>query len=564
MTDPTTRGRRGGARRIVAVLTSIVVAGLLAGCVSIPSSGGVNAGPPVASGGGGSAGVDLPYGPPKNASKDEIFADFLQAATSSDSNYAIAKEFLTAKAAEGWDPTTSVLVRERPANPQDVGDNGVSYTVSTKASVNALGVYSEQATDSNETLNYTFSRVKGQWRISDLPNGIVLSRNSFESSFSEYPLYFFDPDYRYLVPDVRWFPNGASVAGRIVNALIVGPSEWLQGGVVSTAFPAGVKIGSPVVVKNNSARVDLSANAASSSNLVRARMLRQLQESLQDVEITTVSITAHGAPIASPDSEQLTTSPALATNGAPLIQKGKLFGFSPRMESLGPISAEVAALHGSAAVLDRAQTSAAVLTSQGVFLVSATGEAKLIDSRKGLIAPSIDASGYAWSVPSADASAIVAVGSNGDIHPIASTIPSRSSIVSLDVSHDGTRLLAYITTTSGPQLIVAGILRRAGVPTSLGPLLELPVSSMQPIDATWVDPTTVAALGSSNGEDSVTSYVIGGSPGDTSTTQDAVRLVGGQDSDTLRLITASGEVQQLRASGWQDINVVASILATQQ
>ena len=138
------------------------------------------------------------------------------------------------------------------------------------------------------------------------------------------------------------------------------------------------------------------------------------------------------------------------------------------------------------------------------------------------------------------------------------------TIVSLDVSHDGTRLLAYITTSSGPQLIVAGIIRRAGVPTSLGPLVELPVSSAQPIDATWVDPTTVAALGSSDGADTVVSYVIGGSPSDPSTTEDAVRLVGGQDSDSLRLITSSGVVQELRASGWQDINVVASVLATQQ
>jgi len=56
----------------------------------------------------------------------------------------------------------------------------------------------------------------------------------------------------------------------------------------------------------------------------------------------------------------------------------------------------------------------------------------------------------------------------------------------------------------------------------------------------------------------------GGSPGDPSTTEGAVRLVGGTNSDTLRILTESGQVQQLRASGWQNIGVVASILATQQ
>jgi hypothetical protein len=536
---------------------------LLAGCVGIPASGGVNVGPIVKSG-GDSSHVDLPLGPPRNASKNEIFTDFLQAATSSDQDYRIAKEFLTAKAARSWDPTKSALIREKPANPQDIGGNDLSYTVSTKASVDALGVYTEQATDSNQTLDYSFTKVGGQWRISQLPNGIVLSRDNFENSFSEYPLYFFDPDFRYLVPDVRFFPNGSGVADRIVNALLSGPSAWLQGGVVATAFPANVKVGSPVVVKNASARVDFSSTAASAGNLVRARMLRQLQESLQDAFITNVSMTAHGAPVSFPDSQQLTTTTAAAANSAPLILAGKQFGYSPRMESLGPISAEVAALRGSAATLDHAGTNAAVLTQKGVYLVAATGSAKLLDSRPGLIAPSIDASGFVWTVPASDASAIDATSADGVAHPIASTIPGRSTIVSLDVSHDGTRLLAYIATSSGPQLIVAGILRRAGVPTSLGPPLELPVSSAEPIDATWVDPTTVAALGSSGDEDTVISYVIGGSPGDPSTTQDAVRLVGGVDSESLRILTSNGQVQELRASGWQDIRVGASILATQQ
>ena len=111
---------------------------------------------------------------------------------------------------------------------------------------------------------------------------------------------------------------------------------------------------------------------------------------------------------------------------------------------------------------------------------------------------------------------------------------------------------------------MAGIGRRAEVPTALGVLLDLPVSSSRPIDATWVDSTTVAALGLDDGVDTVVSYVIGGSPGDPSRTGGAVRLVGGGDSDSLRVLTERGEVQQLRASGWQNIGVSASILATQQ
>ena len=199
-----------------------------------------------------------------------------------------------------------------------------------------------------------------------------------------------------------------------------------------------------------------------------------------------------------------------------------------------------------------------------MYLVTSSGGAKIVDSRPDLIAPSIDVGGYVWSVPSADASAIRAVGADGVIHVIASSLPEGATIVSLDVSHDGTRVLMYLSTTAGPRLIVAGIVRRNGVPTALGTLLDLPVSHGQPLDATWVDASTVATLSSDGGANSVVSYAVGGSSGEASTTDGGVRLVGAQDSDTLRVLTQSGQVQQLRASGWQNIGVVASLLATQQ
>jgi hypothetical protein len=552
-----TERRRIGTVAAVAVVLALA----LAGCVGIPSSGGVNVGPPVGTGGGTSI-VDLVYGPPHNASRTELVNDFLQAVTSADNNYATAREFLTAKAAQDWDPTKSVLVREKPATPEDVGANTVDYSVTTRASVNSLGVYQEQATDSTQTLSYNFVKVHGQWRINDLPDGIVLSRTSFNNFFQEYPIYFFDPDYRFLVPDVRWFPSGASVQDRIVSALLLGPTDWLQQGVVATAFPPGMQKGSPVVIRNGTATVDFSADAASSKPLVRARMLQQLQESLLDAGITNVQMTARGAPldVADPGASDATLAKG---NPLPLLQRGKQFGFYPGLQSLGPISPQVAELDGTAAALDRAGTTAAVLAKSGVYLVTGSG-ARLVDSRANLIAPSIDPFGYVWSVPATDASAIVATASDGVQHPIASTLPSGATIVSLDVSHDGTRVLVYLSTSAGPQLLVAGIVRRAGVPTGLGELLQLPVSAAQPIDATWVDPTTVAALASDGGEDTVVSYVIGGSPGDASTTEAGVRLVGGSDSSSLRLLTESGEVQQLRASGWQNIGVTASLLATQQ
>jgi hypothetical protein len=552
-------------RRIVrAAALSTLLALALAGCVGIPSGGPVNVGPLVQAGGGSSF-ADLPSGPAKNASKQTILTGFMQAANLPENDYATAKLFLTAKAEQNWIPTKSVLIREGSAETFPEPDGSLSYSVSTKASVGADGTYAEQSTVSTQNLNYGFQRVHGQWRISALADETVVSRNSFDQVFGQYPVYFFDPGFQFLVPDVRWFPTGASAPTRIVSALLAGPAGWLGQGSVVSAFPQGVQVGQAVTVHANSATVDLSATAADTQNLQRARMLQQLQESLQAVDLTTVTMTAHGAPLTVPSPQASRATVAVAVDSAPLIQRGKQFGFFPRLESLGKISAAVVALDGSAATLNHAQTAAAVLTSGGVYLVTGgTSPPLLVDSEPGLIAPSIDPDNYVWTVPATNPSAIRAESTDGVVHMIASALPSSSTIVSLDVSRDGTRLLVYLKTDSGPRLIVAGIIRRAGVPTSLGPLLDLPVSSADPIDATWVDPSTVAALGRVGDEDTVISYVIGGSETDASTTTDAVHLVGGSDADSLRLITAAGEVQQLRSSGWQNIGIVASILATQQ
>jgi Lipoprotein LpqB beta-propeller domain/Sporulation and spore germination len=544
--------------RIAAI--AVLVALALAGCVGIPSGGSVSIGPAVQNGSDSSF-ADLPSRPPKDASKDVILADFMQAAKLPEGDYANARLFLTAKAAQAWDPTKSVLIREGSATTTDGVDGSLSYTVTTKAAIDADGTYLEQSSVATQSLSYGFQKVNGQWRISSLANGTVLPRSSFPQVFGEYPVYFFDPQYHYLVPDVRWFPIGATADTRIVSALLAGPAEWLQQGVVVTAFPQGVQIGQAVTVRGAAATVDLSAGAANTKAIDRARMLQQLELSLQATGITAVSMTARGAP--------LTTQPGLSrvqvattVNGAPLIQKGKQFGFYPKLDPLGKLSDQVVSLNGSGASVDREQTSAAVLAKGGVYLVTENGSApKLVDGRPGLITPSIDPNGYVWSVPSSDASAIQVTGATGGPHAVASGIPSHSVVVSLEVSHDGTRVLIYLKTTSGPLLVVAGIIRRNGVPTSLGELLDLPVSSADPVDATWVDSSTIAALGVQSGEDTVVSYVIGGTSGDPSTTTDGSHLVAGSD---LRLITTDGEVQRLASSGWQDINVVASMLATQQ
>jgi hypothetical protein len=560
MTD-TNRRMRGRLARALAVALLLTLG--LAGCVGIPRSSGVNVGPLVQSANNEQPGADIPVSPPTGATKDEILTDFMQAVVSPENDYSIARMYLTQTADHSWDPTRSVLIREGSPDTENLPTGSTLYTVQTKASIDTNGIYSEQNSDSSQALSFSFKKVNKQWRISSLADGIVISRDSFNNDFHEQTLYFFDPTFRFLIPDVRWFPIGSTVQTRVVSALLGGPSETLQGGVVVSAFPEGTKLQKVVDLRSSTASVDLSADAAGLKPVAQARMLTQLQTSLSSTSVTNVSISVGGAPLQIPQAAPGTV--ALAVEPAALVRQGKKFGFSPRLNPIGKISAQVEAVNARAVSLARDQSSAAALGTGGVYLLSdAASGARLVDPRSGLIAPSIDPFGYVWSVPANDPSAIRVTGANGKSFAIAAAVPRNATVVSLQVSHDGTRVLMYLKTTSTPRLVIIGVVRRGNVPTSLGVPIDLPVSSVTPIDATWIDADSVAALGGSRAGATVTAYTIGGTAGDPSTTADAVHIVGGSREDQLRVITSTGAVLQLASSGWQETSITASVLATQQ
>jgi hypothetical protein len=548
------------ARRRGIALAALLVAFGLGGCVGIPTSGGVNVGTTVGDN-DDTSGVPLPSGPQPDSTQSEILTDFMQAATSPERDYEIAKLYLTKEAAQTWDPNKSVLIREGAATQIEGSSDSIDYSVTTKAVINSVGLYTEDSSSATQDLQFGFVKVDGQWRIGSLDNGTVVSRSNFEQVFSPHALYFFDPTYNFLIPDVRWFPTRSSVQTRVVGALLLGPASWLQQGATVTAFPQGTQLANPVDIRSGLAIVDLSDEASGAKDLDKARMLQQLDTSLGQQ----ATMTVRGAPLPVADASASKAQPPLPDGAAPLVVKGKKFGFLPELSAIGKVSGQVAAVGPRAVSLGREKTRAAVLGKEGVYLASNDlAAAKLVDSRTHLIAPSIDIFHYVWSVPSTDGSAIQATGTDGTVHPVSSAIPRHTTIVSLEVSRDGARILLYLNTDAGPRLRVAGILRHGGVPTGLGPMLDLPVTSDEPIDATWMDDRTVAALSHSIIGSVVNAYEIGGPAVDLGTANDAVHIVGGNGQDQLRVLTSDKRLLQSRTSGWQSTGLTADVLATQQ
>src|SRR3954451_20394486 len=282
----------------------------LAGCVNIPTGGGVSKLTIDSNGGDGSLST-LPDEPVKGATQDEILAGFIRAGRSSSANYQVARDFLTDDFRAKWNPNAGALISSSPIDSVVVAPDVLQIAVTVSATVDADAHYAIADVSRTQPLQFHFAKdSKGQWRISSAPDGTILTPNRFATLFQPYDLYFFDPSFQYLVPDRRWFatPSG-QVATRIVRALLVGPPDWLKGAVV-TAFPNGTELTGVPLIDQGRATVDLTSQVSSESAAGKRRMTQQLTQSLSTLGSPAVSITVGGFPVTvtdGPDPDHLET-----------------------------------------------------------------------------------------------------------------------------------------------------------------------------------------------------------------------------------------------------------------
>jgi hypothetical protein len=550
------------ASMVVAVSLSLA----LAACGGLPVTSAVTVGDQI----NDSAQIDLgfaPRGPAVDAAPAEIMQDFILAATNPQNDFSIARQFLTEDFSHEWDPNEIVLIRSGVAATTELSETSLSYSFATSASVDSAGRYFQVAETETATRRFSFVQEDGQWRISIAPAGIVLSEDSFGKVFTQRALYFFDPTFQFLVPDLRWYPNRAGINIRVVSSLLVGPASWLDQGVVISEFPEGTGLGDGLVsVESGVATVDLTEQARAASQTQRKRMRQQLVASLGSV--ATVVVTVAGIPLDIPlaGAGDAVSNPAVEP--LLLVRRDNEFGYISNgvVSSIPQMSAQIISIGATAVTIARGKFAAAVLGTRGVYAVRAGSKTpQLLDSRSGLIAPSIDSSGFIWSVPRTNGQAIRVFELDGTVHSVASELPANSRVVSMDVSRDGARLMMYLSTSSGPQLVIAGIVRQNLVPIALGELLRLPLDRGEPIDATWIDDRTVATLAGSEERSAVVAHQIGGPRTALGAVSDSVAIVGGNGgTDGLRVSNSAGQIFRSRGTAWQQTGIIASFIATQQ
>ncbi|MDN4614458.1 LpqB family beta-propeller domain-containing protein [Leifsonia sp. F6_8S_P_1B] len=554
MTRRTAQGRSRG-RVALAALTSVLLLALAA-CASIPDSGPVRQGGPVAE---VNDQLDLdfnPSPPEKGATPQRIVQGFIDAASSPKNNFAIAREYLTTPTAASWNPDESVTVDDGRNRTFDHTGNQWSVDVTPVANVDAVGAYHPVSSTSPVGLRYELAKEDGEWRIAVAPDGVVIDDPTFRAVYAQQTLYFYSPDFTYLVPDARWFPaRVATAATRVASAVLAGPVKWLTGAVTS-AFPKGTELAVPSVTTTGGvARVDLSAEAAQADSLQLQRMQLQLERSLGTLAPSVqLSIEGNQEQISPPSGNDVPIqSPSVDSHA--IVYRGDEFGLvsGSGVSPLSGLSDKVVALQPTAVALTPSRDQAAVLSRGAAYLVRRSGDPVRVDARAGLVAPAIDTEGFVWTVPSTTPGALQVAGANGEPHAVKTDWGGATGIQAVAVSRDGTRLVALLTTPSGPSLVAAGIVRGSGgLPTQLTEPVELAVGAGTPRSVAWTGELTVAVLSTTSGDaTSILEQTIGGAQTATTGPGGGRTIVGAGGLSRYLVLTAEGSLQAPTGTGWQ-------------
>lgn len=190
--------------------------------------------------------IDVPA-PRQDAAPDLVLRDFYAASAHPSDNYAAARAFLSEDANRAWDPRAGTWIVDG-INVIGAGDDPDRREFATRASI--VGAVGANGAYESQSALYEDSVVMrqdgdGQWRISSLPDGVLLERQAFLDNHAPRNVYFLDPSGNQLVPDRRWIYRGVSdAATELLETMRGGPRHRLLPGVTTALAPEiGIQVG---------------------------------------------------------------------------------------------------------------------------------------------------------------------------------------------------------------------------------------------------------------------------------------------------------------------------------
>lgn len=577
---------------LLAVLVAVLA--LLGGCVSLPHTGPVRSGPAQAQ-----PDVDAPFefnpaGPQRGATPIDIVNGFLLAMQATPLRTDIARQFLTTESRGTWAPEHGTVVYRRSTLTSS--ETKVSVRLDDTDLLDGRGQWlGDPSGGTGVQYHLDLVREKGQWRISNPPDALIVPRSHFEQRFSQYFLYFFDKSSKVLVPEPVYLPRGEQAPTLLVRGLLRGVDQRLLG-TERTFIPPKTELDLSVPVsRDGTAEVPLSDQVV---DLPRARLglaLAQLAWTLRQVPgIERLRVTVDGSPLNLP-GKGTTQSTSWWSQYDPSVSwaSPELFGIRDgRVVSLvGAQEHRISGLFGSrdsglrSVAVDMAAEKVAGVTTDGSRVLVAprsrpttappdpSSASVAYSGGADVLRPAWDLYGRLWVLDRRRSGAVLSV-----VHSGRSTRLTVRGITGQDVkrflvSRDGTRLVAVVSGRRRDRLVTARVQRdHSGQVLGVLPAVPLPVAAFKMTeirDLEWRTPGSVAVLtGPTAGRSQVVVARVDGSSafGDLATNaeifrEDAVDLVTSPAPGTpLYVGTSDGGLFELTPDGrWTATGIRAGL-----
>jgi len=483
---------------------------------------------------------------------------FLAASASFADNHAIARQYLMPSASKTWNPGWAVTMvsgqpRVSPPRPipRSAGDpptpaQRVQVSGPELATLTDSGQYETAGSQGTVLRGFDLVKTAGQWRISNLPDHLLLAQADFPRVYQPRNLYFFGPAGRVLIPDPVFVPLQATSTDLItglVKALLHGPEGWLNG-AAGTALPPGTTLPGSVTLSGGTAIVNLGGAAAAAGQSALERVSAQLVWTLSSPSygqsaIQSVVLEIDGRPVTLPSS-----------SGGQLQQLGMYPDYAPA----APASSDVYYVGGDGGVQ--------VLSRPGAHAVPVAGQAGTGQVQLAQIAVSPGGGFVAGLSPAGDVvySGAIARGARlsrrltgaglaalswdryddlwvagrGGVwmlppdgtapHQVA--MPAGDEPVSaLRVAPDGVRIALIARGAAGARQLLLGAITRDGTRASIRQTVPIGAGVSDPAALTWYDADDLVVLtGPGAGGQLVKVPVNGDSPTEIPPTEEAISV----------------------------------------
>jgi hypothetical protein len=518
--------------RTLLVLLAVLVAAL-SGCTTLPETGAIHrqaADRP-------DRPQDAPYvsppGPGLDDSPSAIVSGFLVAMTANPLTTSVARRYLSERAQASWKPNRGTIVYE--AFSVVTTSTGAKVRLADTSRLDARGGWRGGSPGRSETLDISLVSEKGQWRIDNPVNALVVPTSFFDRSFARFNLYFYDQTGRVLLPDPVFIPRGEQTATNLVRGLLAGPGGTIAD-VARSALPSRTDLDlSVVVTESGVAEVPLSREVLRASPTELSRVVDQLAWTLRQVPgIERVRITVAGAPVPLPSGRldaPVTSGPeydAGGTTDAQLwgLRGGRVVNLSPDATEPAPNGALGRPGYSmrSFAVSESPQRIAAVSgNGKSVFVASAEAGSgaspvlRPVANGTDLLRPSYDMFGDLWLVDRTRKGARVLVVSAGRVRRLRVPGVTGTNVTAFSIARDGSRLAVAYAGTPAPAVRVVDILRTdEGIVSGPGQAHVFAsgvADAARIVDLGWRDPATLAVLSRPTAETSQVGFISAdGSP----------------------------------------------------